>query len=87
MIEIVYAALLLNKLKKPINQLSMTKVLKAAGATYKIEDVIKLIDGLQGTSIDKLLKTVFYRPVVEPVVIEAIETKEEEPATLLDLFG
>ncbi len=87
MLQIVYAALLLNKLKKPINQLSMTKVLKAAGATYDVEDVIKMVDSLQGTTIEELMIKTFTQEVKEIIKPEPIEEDTEPTTGLFDLFG
>ena len=69
--EIIYAALLLNKCGKEINQKNLTNILKAAEVPYEIETVIKVVDGLQGVDIKEVLSRGFIAPVkVEEVLPE-----------------
>lgn len=89
---IVYSALLLNRVGREINQVNITKILKAADAEYEVEDVIKVIDGLQGVDIEKeLLKGFTYHMPLEELeegvpdmVFE--EDEEEEPTGIFSLF-
>ena len=89
---IVYSALLLNRVGREINQVNITKILKAADAEYEVEDVIKVIDGLQGVDIEKeLLKGFTYHMPLEELeegvpdmVFE--EDEEEEPSGIFSLF-
>lgn len=90
---IVYSALLLNRVGKEINQRNMTDVLRAADASFEVEDVIKLIDSLQGVDIDEVLTKGFtyHMPLedleegVPDMVFE--EDEEEEPSGIFSLFN
>ena len=53
--EYIYAALLLHRLGKPIDDASITKVMHAAGATVDEAKVKTLIASLKGVDIEKEL--------------------------------
>jgi large subunit ribosomal protein L12 len=54
--EYVYAALLLHKLGKPINEENLTNVVKASGATPDAVKVKALASALSEVNIDEALK-------------------------------
>ena len=85
---IIYTALLLNQVGTDVNQKTMTDVLKAADSPYEIEDVIKVIDSLQGVNMKELLARGIIAPIVEAVVEEKPAVViDDEPSGLLKLFG
>lgn len=53
--EYIYAALLLHKLGKPVDEAHMTKVMQAAGASVNEAKVKTLIASLVGVDIEKEL--------------------------------
>jgi large subunit ribosomal protein L12 len=50
--EYIYAALLLHKLGKPVDEAHLTKVVNASGATVDESKVKSLVASLQGVDID-----------------------------------
>lgn len=92
MSSIVYAALLLNRVGREINQVNMTKVLKAADATYEVEEVIKVIDSLLGVDVNEVLSKGFTYHMPFDDLEEGIpdmvfeEDEEEEPTGIFSLF-
>ncbi|MCP8315186.1 MAG: 50S ribosomal protein P1 [archaeon] len=85
--EYVYAALLLYKLDKAINEESVKKVVKAAGVEPDEVKVKALVSALSEINIDEALKSTF-TPMVPPTVAptptappekeKPLEKKEEE---------
>ncbi|MEM3096830.1 MAG: 50S ribosomal protein P1 [Nitrososphaerota archaeon] len=97
--EYVYAALLLHKAGKKIDEASLTRVLEAAGATPDQARVKSLVAALSEVNIDEVLKQATAAPVA-PVPVAAAtpaapakeekkeeEKKEEALAGLSALFG
>ncbi|MCP8307816.1 MAG: 50S ribosomal protein P1 [archaeon] len=65
--EYVYAALLLYKLDKKINEESVKKVIKAAGVEPDEVKVKALVSALSEINIDEALKSAF-TPIAPPTV-------------------
>ncbi|MFW9937889.1 MAG: 50S ribosomal protein L12 [Promethearchaeota archaeon] len=97
--ENVYAALLLHKLGGKITEANLEKVLKAAGAEVDKASLTKLVAGLKGADIDKILKSAATPVMAAPAISgEAAkvapkeekkkeeETEEEEPTGIGSLF-
>ena len=75
----VYAALLLHKLGKAVDEEGMKKVLQAAGADVDESGVKTLIASLKGVDIDKALEEAKTAPVAATAApAEAKEEKKEE---------
>lgn len=74
--EYIYAALLLHKLGKPIDEGSISAVVKAAGSEVDETKVKTLIASLKGVDIDKELQSATAMPVAAAAV--APEKKEEK---------
>ncbi len=75
--EYVYAALILHKLGKEINEENVSKVISAAGVEPNQSKIKALIAALEEVNIDEALKTV---TIVAPTVAEStksVEKKEE----------
>ena len=91
----VYAALLLHKLGKAVDEEGMKKVLQAAGADANESSIKTLIASLKGVDIDKALEEAKTAPVAAagpaaaaPVAKEKKEEKKEAAAEgLAALFG
>jgi len=78
--EYIYAALLLHKLGKDVNEENLKKVISAAGAEVDEGKVKTLIASLKGVDIAKELENASAMPVasVSADSVEA-EKKEEKP--------
>jgi large subunit ribosomal protein L12 len=61
--EYVYAALMLHKLKQPVNEENVKKVVSAAGATPDEVRVKALVSALGEINIDEALKNAATAPV------------------------
>lgn len=100
--EYIYAALLLHKLKQPVNEDNVKKVVSAAGANPDEIRVKALVSALGEVNIDEALKSAAAAPVVaaapaaaapaqaaKPKEEEKAEEKKEEQALegLSSLFG
>lgn len=93
--EYVYAALLLHRLGKEINEASLTKVIEAAGAAADEAKVKTLIASLKGVDIAKELESATVMGVASAghgAAPEAKAEKKEEKAEesaegLSALFG
>ena len=92
--EYIYAALLLHKLRKEINEESVTKVIKATGSDVDEAKVKTLLAALQGADIDAELanaNTMISAPAATSTAAKVEEKKEEAPsesaAGLSALFG
>ncbi len=78
--ENIYAALLLHKLGKEINEENLTKVIAAAGAEVDESQIKSLVASLKGVDIGKELESsslVTASPVAEEKAPE--EKKEKKP--------
>ncbi|MCS7117725.1 MAG: 50S ribosomal protein P1 [Thaumarchaeota archaeon] len=62
--EYVYAALLLHRLGKPIDEQGLRKVIEAAGGNVDELRLKSLVAALQGINIDEVLKSAAAAPVV-----------------------
>jgi large subunit ribosomal protein L12 len=85
--EYVYAALLLHKLKQPVSEDNVKKVISAAGATPDDVQVKALVSALGEVNIDDALKNASAAPVVAAgpsaaaaAPAQAAKPKEEEKA-------
>jgi large subunit ribosomal protein L12 len=100
--EYVYAALLLHKLKQPVNEANVVKVISATGAKPDEIRVKALVSALGEVNIDEALKNAAAAPVMaaapaaaagaataKPKEEEKQEEKKEEQALegLSSLFG
>ena len=97
--ESVYAALLLHKADKTVDEKTIEKVLKAADVEVDKNQIKALVAGLDGKDIDELIANASAAPVAaapaagapaakaEKKVEKKEEEKEEEPAGLGALFG
>ncbi len=100
--EYVYAALLLHKLKQPVNEDNVKKVVSAAGGAPDEIQVKALVSALGEVNIDEALKNAAMAPVAaaapaaaapaaaaKPQEEEKKEEKKEEEALegLSSLFG
>ena len=85
----IYAALLLHKLGKPIDEAGMKNILQAAGASVDESAIKTMIASLKGVDIDKALEEAKSVPVAAaPVAAEKKEEKKEMAAEgLASLFG
>ena len=92
--EYVYAALLLNKLGKEINEGSLKAVVQAAGVTPDEAKIKSLVASLKGVDIAKAISEAAIMPAAAQTITAAKpeakkeEKKEEEAAEGLSaLFG
>ena len=90
--EYIYAALLLHKLGQTINEDSLQKVLKAAGATVDDSKVKILVASLNGVDIATELANASTAVAAPSAAPKAEEKKEEakpveSAAGLASLFG
>ncbi|MGI0091139.1 MAG: 50S ribosomal protein P1 [Nitrososphaerales archaeon] len=80
--EYIYAALLLHKLKQPVNEDNVKKVVSAAGASPDEIRVKALVSALGEVNIDEALKNAAAMPVAAAVPsaapAQAAKPKEEE---------
>lgn len=98
--EMMYAALLLHKAGKEVNEENMKKVLEAAGANADIGRIKAVVSALEGANIDEIIEkaaTVVSAPAAAAPAAPAEEKKtekkeekkseEEAAAGLAGLFG
>ncbi len=80
--EYVYAALLLHKQKKEINEANITNVIKASGAAVNEAQVKALVAALADVNIEEAIKAapvaVAAAPAAAPAAGGAKEEKKEE---------
>jgi large subunit ribosomal protein L12 len=79
--EYVYAAMLLHKAGKEINEQSVTQVLASAGISADVVRVKALIASLAEVKIDEAIKsapTMMAAPAAAPVAAPAAEAKPKE---------
>jgi large subunit ribosomal protein L12 len=77
--ENIYAAMLLHKAGKEINEASVTKVLEAAGLTVDAVQVKALVASLSEVNIDEAIKAAPTMMAAAPVAAAAAETKAAAP--------
>ena len=97
MTEILYATLILDKIKRPINQENIVAILNAADAEFEIESVIKVVDSMNGDTVKEFIRKGTIKTMKEleseSMRMEELEEElkkdleEEEPTGLLKLFG
>ena len=73
--ENIYAAMLLHKAGKEINEASVTKVLEAAGITVDEVQVKALVASLSEVNIDEAIKAAPTMMAAAPVAAPAAESK------------
>ena len=73
--ENIYAAMLLHKAGKEINEASVTKVLEAAGVTVDAIQVKALVASLSEVNIDEAIKAAPAMMAAAPVAAPAGESK------------
>ena len=76
--EYVYAALLLHKQKKEINEANITNVIKASGAEVNEAQVKALVAALADVNIDEAIKTAPVTVAAAPAAASAAGGKEEK---------
>ena len=98
--EYVYAALLLHKLDKEVNEANLSSVVKASGAEVNEAQVKSLVAALADVNIDEAVKAApvavaaAAAPATDAAAAPAKEEKKEEPKNeeaamegLSSLFG
>lgn len=82
--EYVYAALILHKLKKEVNEANVSSVIKAAGAEVSDAQVKALVSALADVNIEEAIKAapvaVAAAPAAAGAAPAAEAKKEEAPA-------
>jgi len=78
--EYVYAAMLLHKAGKEINEKSMSELLTAAGVKADSVRVKALVASLAEVDIDEAIKTAPAMMAAAPAPAAAAPAKEEKPA-------
>ncbi len=73
--EYVYAALLLHKLKKEVNEANISSVVKASGAEVNDAQVKAMVAALADINIEDAIKAA---PVAVTAAAPAVEAKGEE---------
>ena len=73
--ENIYAAMLLHKAGKEVNEASVTKVLEAAGITVDAVQVKALVASLSEVNIDEAIKAAPTMMAAAPVAAPAAESK------------
>lgn len=64
--ELIYAAMLLHKAGKEVNQENLKKVIHAAGISKDDAQIKALVAALDGVDIDKVIKEAAVMPVAAP---------------------
>ncbi len=78
--ENIYAAMLLHKAGKEINEASVTKVLEAAGITVDAVQVKALVASLSEVNIEEAIKAAPTMMAAAPAAAPAGEAKAAAPA-------
>lgn len=76
--QYIYAALLLHKLGKPVDEANIKKIMGAAGAEIDESKIKTLVASLKGVNIEKTLEEATIAPQAAPTVAAKPEEKEEE---------
>jgi large subunit ribosomal protein L12 len=76
--EYIHAALLLNKLGKPINEVNVKKVLESAGAHIEEAKVKALVSALENVDIEKVVKEASVMPVAAQPVQQEVKKEEKK---------
>ena len=75
--EYIYAAMVLHKAGKEVNEAAVTKVLESAGVQVDASRVKALVSALEGVDIDQAIKE---SAVVAPVAVPTTSSGEKSPA-------
>jgi len=76
--EYVYAALLLHKLQKEVNEANVSSVVKASGATVNDAQVKALVAALADVNIEEAIKAAPVAVAAAAPAAAASESKKEE---------
>jgi large subunit ribosomal protein L12 len=76
--EYVYAALLLHKQKKEVNEANITSVIKASGAAVNEAQVKALVAALSDVNIDEAIKAAPVAVAAAPAAAASSGGKEEK---------
>jgi large subunit ribosomal protein L12 len=76
--EYVYAALLLHKLDKEVNEANLSSVVKASGAEVNEAQVKSLVAALADVNIDEAVKAAPVAAAAAPAADTAAPAKEEK---------
>jgi len=76
--QYIYAALLLHKLGKPVDEANMRKIMGAAGAEIDESKIKTLVASLKGVDIGKALEEAAVPHVIPAVAEKPVEEKEEK---------
>jgi len=76
--EYIYAALLLHKAGKEINENNLKKVLEAAGINVEEARIKALVAALEGVNIEEVIEEAKATPVVTTAAAPVSEEKKEE---------
>ncbi len=91
--EYVYAALLLHKLGKPVDEAHISKVLHAIGAPVDESKIKSLVASLKDVNIDQELANAVVASASAPTAVAIVaeqpkeDKREESAAGLSALFG
>lgn len=77
--EYVYAALLLHKLEKEVNETNLSSVVKASGAEVNEAQVKALVAALADVNIDEAVKAAPVGVAAVPATVGGEAKKEEAP--------
>jgi len=77
-LEYIYAALLLHELGKPLEEESLSSVIKAAGIEPDMARVKQVVETLRKVDIEKILSQAQAAPVTAPVAAPPAAEKKEE---------
>ena len=76
--EYVYAALLLHKAGKPVEEATVKKVIEAAGMSADDGKIKALVAALKGVNIEDAIKNASVAPAASAPAVEAKAEKKEE---------
>jgi large subunit ribosomal protein L12 len=76
--ELVYAALLLHSMKKPIDETHVKKIVEAAGGEVDSARIKALVGSLHGVNIDEAIKQAAVAAVAAPAASGSHEKHEEK---------
>ncbi len=76
--EYVYAAMLLHKAKKEVNEANIEAILKSAGVEFDSARVKAMVASIKNINIDEAIEKAALAPATTAPVASA-EAKEEEP--------
>jgi large subunit ribosomal protein L12 len=82
--ELVYAALLLHSMKKPIDETHIKKVVEAAGGEVDSARIKALVGSLKGVNIEEAIKQAAVAAVAAPVAAAHEKPAEEKEESTED---